>query len=718
MRTKGRPSGLLAATALAWGTALLAAGMADTAHAQGSAVASAALTTSGFSSEDALFARPFIDADETRTNNGVTYRYVHGGFEGTDTRFAYHFPVTAKWQGRFFQYITPVPDSETLSQGLTGEEDRIGSALDAGAYFIETNGGGARAADPFGGMDQTIGAYRANAASARFSRFVAAQVYGTGKHIYGYAYGGSGGAYRTVGSLENTKGVWDGAVPYVMGSPMAIPNMFTVRLNTMRVVGSKLDDVVDALDAGGSGDPYATLDAGQKDALREASRMGFPLPSWYGWRTMGPHAFALLFGAIRMIDAPYFTEFWTQPGYEGHDRPELFTADRVRVDTTIAEVITADRAEAMGIDTGRSPGTAKGTADLAWKAMGLASAGEVPVAVRLASAPQGKPLMLSDLVLPSGQKLLLSDVHGDIAMIGINPPALVAGVKAGQAVRLDNSDILAVESYHRHQVPPNDGQYPVWDQYRDAQGKPLLAQRKMILGPGFTRNASGSVPTGKFDGKVILVENLWDREALPWQGDWYRRQVAGHAGAALDDRFRIWYTDRALHGDQTRQDDGSRVISYLGVLQQALRDVADWVEKGKVPAPSTSYRVVDGQVLVPATAAQRKGIQPIVGLTANGGPVVRVKAGMPVRLAGTIVVPPGAGYVSRAEWDFEGDGAFDGAAKLPGGKKATAKVSTSHAYAKPGTYFAVLRAASQRTGDRKTPFAQIQNLARVRVIVE
>jgi hypothetical protein len=672
------------------------------------------LKTQGYSQEDALFAKPFIDADEARMNNGVAYRYVHGGFEGTDTRFSYYFPEP--WQGRFFQYITPVPDSEKLSQGLMGSEDRIGSAFAGGAYFIETNGGGPKAADPRGGLDPTIGAYRANAAAARFSRFIAAQVYGQRPRIYGYVYGGSGGAYRTLGALENTKGVWDGAVPYVLGSPMAIPNMFTVRLYAMRVLGEKLDGVVDALDAGGSGDPYAGLDEAQSAALREVTAMGFAPQSWYAWRTMGPHAFALLFGAVRAVDAGYFNDFWTKPGYEGHDHPSQYAKARIQFPTAIAQVITADDAERAGMQLDRSPGTAKGTADLAWKEMGVSFAGQRPVAVRLAQRPPAGALLLSDLVLPDGRKLVLSDVQGDLAIIGINDPHVIGSLKVGQTVQLDNSDILAVERYHTHQVPPNDGQYPVWDQFRDPEGNPKLPQRPMLLGPLFTRSASGALQTGQYDGKVILIENLWDREALPWQGDWYRRQVMAKAGADAENRFRIWYTDRALHGDTAQQDDPSRVVSYLGVLQQALLDLAAWVEKGEAPPASTAYKIVDGQVVVPTTVQDRRGIQPVVTLSANGGALARVKAGQPVRLEGVITVPPGTGQVVAAEWDFEGDGNFDETTGVHVSEKVHIKLT--HSYAKPGTYFAVLRGTSQREGDTETAFQRIQTLARARIVVE
>jgi len=671
-------------------------------------------SASGFAIEDAVFAEPYVDVDEWR-DAPVRHRYIHGGFKGTDTRFSFHFPIRENYGNRFFQYITPVPDSETVSQGKEGEEDRIGAALASGAIFVETNGGGPAAAEMGIGKDQTIGAYRANAAAAQFARYMAQQVYGPHR-TYGYAYGGSGGAYRTIGSIENTTGVWDGAVPFVMGSPMAIPNMFTVRLHAMRVVGEKLDDVVDALDAGGSGDPYATLDEEEAAALREVTRMGFNPQSWYAWRTMGPHAFALLFGAIRMVDPTFFGDFWTKPGYEGHDRPDLYNDARVRLDTHVAEVITAVKAEAMGLDYGRQPGQAKGTADLAWQAAGVASAEEMPVAFRLADAAPDAWLLLSDLVLPSGQKLNVREVVGDIVVAGINDPRLLGAVRAGDAVTLDNSDILAVQTYHRHQVPANN-QYPVWDQFRDANGQPLYPQRPMILGPQFTRNAVGSLPTGKFDGKVILIENLWDREALPWQADWYRARVKEQLGENIEDRFRLWFTDRALHGDHAQQDDPTRIVSYLGMLHQALRDLAAWVQDGVEPPRNTSYEVVDGQVVVPAGAPERKGIQPVVTLEVNGGKLAKVKAGEAVTLSGTIAVPPGTGSVIAAQWDFDGEGSFPVSSPVSSGKQQV-RVSITHGFERPGTYYPVLRGVSQRDGNAQTPFARLQNLDRVRVIVK
>lgn len=182
-------------------------------------------------SADPIFTQPYIDKDEIR-ELPVYHRYVHGGFKDTGLRFSFYFPTKEQYQGHFFQYLTPVPDSETLSQGQEGENDKIGFSVSHGAYFIETYGGGSSAtAGPAFTTDPSIGGYRANAAAAQFSRVVAMDMYAS-KRPFGYIFGGRGGAYRTVGE---TVGVWDGAVPFVMGSPMASPyNCCLVHLRTAR----------------------------------------------------------------------------------------------------------------------------------------------------------------------------------------------------------------------------------------------------------------------------------------------------------------------------------------------------------------------------------------------------------------------------------------------------------------------------------------------------
>src|SRR3982750_631297 len=123
--------------------------------------------------KDTVFKEPFVDVDEWR-DKPVRHRYVHGGFKGTEGRFSFYFPSKEKYQGRFFQYITPFPDNENLSQGASGEEDKVGFSITHGAYFIETNEGGRIDFSKPTAGDPTIGAYRVNAASAQFSRVIAA----------------------------------------------------------------------------------------------------------------------------------------------------------------------------------------------------------------------------------------------------------------------------------------------------------------------------------------------------------------------------------------------------------------------------------------------------------------------------------------------------------------------------------------------------------------
>lgn len=671
-----------------------------------------------FSIKDTIFKAPFIDVDEIR-EMPVRHRYVHGGFKGTDTRFSLYFPAKEQYQGRFFQYITPFPDSEYLSQGASGEDDKIGFSISSGAYFIETNGGGkVDFSKPSFSSDPTIGAFRANAAVAQFSKVVASQIFGTHR-TYGYAFGGSGGAYRTIGSIENTENVWDGVVPYVLGSPMAIPNVFAVRMNAMRILDKKLPQIIDAQEPGGSGDIYAGLNEEEKQALMEATKLGFPPKSWFGYKTMGIHGFIALYQGMRMADAKFFDDFWKVKGYLGANPTESLLKARIQKASKIKVLINTDEAVKLGLKERESAGE-RGSADLAWKSMGGVE-GQMPVAFQIADILPDVNFMGGDLVIKSGESagktIQLAYIKEDKVVFGPVDMAILSKIKVGDEVYIDNSNFLAVQTYHRHQVPGKE--YEVWDFWRDAEGKPLYPQRPMLLGPLFTRGAAGVLPTGKFQGKMILLCSLWDREAFAWQGDFYRDKVKTNLGDKTDENFRLWYTDRALHGDLSKQEDPTRTVSYLGVLQQALRDLSAWCEKGILPPASTNYKIEDGQVIVPTTANKRKGIQPTVNLTVDGKKQIEAKAGKTITFSAEVELPADTGKIVSAEWDFEGAGTYTIKQKDIVFDKETgrAKIKMTYKFAKTGTYFSTLRVASQREGDTKTAFAKIQNLDRVRVII-
>lgn len=99
--------------------------------------------------------------------------------------------------------------------------------------------------------------------------------------------------------------------------------------------------------------------------------------------------------------------------------------------------------------------------------------------------------------------------------------------------------------------------------------------------------------TGAINGKVIAVTNLFDVDAYPWDGDWYSQRVKVSPGDRLNDNFRIWYNDYADHV----APHNPFLIDYWGVLEQALRDVSAWAEKGVPPAKSTRYDMIDNQII-------------------------------------------------------------------------------------------------------------------------
>jgi hypothetical protein len=443
--------------------------------------------------------------------------------------------------------------------------------------------------------------------------------------------------------------------------------------------------------------------------------MGFPLRSWFGHRTMGMHAFPVLYGGMRLADPAYFEEFWTTPGYLGCEPPPSLERDRLRYRAEVTATLNHVEAVALGLAVGSQPGQARGAVDTAWRDSG--GPVPVPVALRLSGVA---PVEVegADLLVHSGEakgaRLGLLSVRGDVVVLGPGEAESVLRIRPGDTVEVDNSGFLAAQTYHRHQVPDTDD-FPVWDQFRNADGTPTYPQRPMILGPLFAAAAAGTVQTGRFEGKMIVVESLLDREALPWQAAWYRSRVEEHCGDALEDRFRLWFTDNALHGDDDVQEDPTHTVSYLGMLHQALRDLSRWVEAGIPPPAGTRYEVVDGQVVVPPDATARQGIQPVVSLTVDGGERADVGVGREVNLRASAAVPPGTGFVVGLEWDFDGAGLFPVREIVHVAE--TVDVERRWTAPGPGTYFPVVRVVAQRDGDTDSPYARLRNVARVRVVV-
>ncbi|MBV8691956.1 MAG: PKD domain-containing protein, partial [Actinobacteria bacterium] len=297
------------------------------------------------------------------------------------------------------------------------------------------------------------------------------------------------------------------------------------------------------------------------------------------------------------------------------------------------------------------------------------------------------------------------------------------GLAAGDEVLIDNSNYLAFQTYHRHQVDPD---FEIFDQFT-VGGAPVYPQRPNPIGPRMARQGMGSNESGRFACKMIVVQTLMDEAAFPWQALWYRKKVEAQLGDKIDDQYRLWYVEHAMHTGaepiaglamaDTTPSRRTRMVSYLGVLQQALRDVAAWAERGIAPPASTACECVDAQVRVPATAAERRGTQAVVHLTVNGGQRAEVRAGDAVTFDALIEVPLGAGAVVEAKWDFDGTGEYPVSEDCFDGSLTRMRANQTHTFDQPGTYFPALRVTNQREGDLSTPYGRIMNLGRVRVVV-
>lgn len=676
--------------------------------------------------EDPKYQSPYVDLEEDRERtlpDGTTlpYRYVHGGFGGTNVKFILCFPEKGEFKGRFYQYLSPFPgpDEELASVDKQGEDDIIAFCLKNGAYFVESNMGSKAM---FGPDPEPERVYQSSAAVAEYSRTKAMEYYECTRP-YGYVYGGSGGGYKTMACIENTD-AWDGALPYVIGSPVSLPNTIMLHVQGQRCLRRVFGKIVDALDAGGSGNMYEGLTENEAAMLREITDMGFPPEAWFleAAGQIDDGSLQVLMPLIKMGDPGYFEDFWKVPGYLGTDPESSAVKDRLQFEGIVKSV------HGPGSETDENAVDGRNDVNDAWQKMMTDGNGAW---IELEEVPHGDLYLKGVNIIfqtgeSEGQQLLLDDIKGNCLLIGQcygmdDLDGVLSKVRPGDRLRLDNSDYIAIQSYYRHQVP-EDLSFHAWDQFRDEEGKPAFPQRKNIL--GYTMTGTGTVQDGDIQGKVMVMQSLMDESTCPWCGDWYRNKVKETKGT--DENIHLYYMEHCMH-DRMGALAGNRVTDYRGALRQALLDLGDWVEKGKEPVAPTVYERNGGQIRVPEEAKDRKGMQPAVELLANGSSCARVKAGGTVCFTVRVKVPEGAGEITAIRYDVEDavipseDPVFQNMLEFEKTDEdgcRGAKAEFTYSYKEPGVHFASVLVESNRYGDRNDIFTQVKNLARVRVIAE
>jgi hypothetical protein len=658
---------------------------------------------------DPFFGPAFVDVDEWR-DAPVRHRYVHGGFERTDTRFSFYFPPPEQWQGRLLQTLEGGNGGhENTAQGGVGTMGGIAFAAASGAYLVESNQGHIGSDLSILFREPTVHAFRASAQSARFSRELAAEMYGSPPH-HGYVFGGSGGSARVILCLEHCPDVWQGAVPFITGHATSWSLGFSVQANAARLLGPKMADVIDAVEPGGHGDPFAGLTGDQREALAAMYRAGFPRGAEPSFGTSGyAGTFASHIAALEEFDPTYVDDFWSVPGYTGADG-EL-AAGLLEDKATVVRVVSGIELAARAASTGEG-----GLAG-----MFAAAAGDAPVAVVLdgvdPAAMVGAAMRITSGAA-AGRKLFCTGTVGDALLGAADITERFEGVAPGDEVLIDNREYLAYAYFHRYQVSMDA---PEYRQFR-VDGRPVYPQRS----GDFSRSGllSGANATGRFDGKMIVVQNAHDAACWPNAAVSFRREVEAHLGDAIGDHYRLWFNEHAAHLPGSMNPVAAppvpttRLIDYGGSLEQALCDLMTWVEDGVAPPGDSVYKVDDDQCLALApTAATRHGIQPVVLARANGSVRADVAAGETVTLSVRAEAPAGGGSIVAVAWDFDGTGAFPFAHEGVDGSAAAVALETTHVFDTPGTYFPCARVTAHRDGDVGARFCRLANLGRVRVVV-
>ena len=688
------------------------------------------IEVSGYGVTDPFFGTPYIDEDEERSEP-TPHRHVHGGFSGTDTRFQFAFPSKEQWQGRMFNPLSGAHggDEKFFSTPLGEMIGGMGLSFRLGGYLVQSNQGHiGDNIDPKGGDDPTLYGHRASAEVARFSKYVAAQIYGMPPH-HSYVFGGSGGGRRSPLCLENGGDAWDGALPFMGGGDVnprgstkrikgAQTMSFASMFNVQRLLGQRIHAVVDAMSPGGSGNPFEGLDSHEREELASLYRQGYPRGDEYNIAEPMGQIWLWTSIADELVeqDPSYFENFWTKPGYVGHDLPSAVERDLIDAQLTVKRVITA-------ADMLSDPAFAGDEYSMLRIIIGItaSSRGDMntPYAVEIdglygymlgagvqvtSGEAAGRQLYVTQAV----GNLLMCDGHGEANLQRFN------GVKVGDVVHLSNRRFLAFCYFARHHVMED----PQFDSLR-LDGVPVYPQHEVpLMSP-----LMGVSYSGEFEGKIIWVHHTHDASLWPPQGIIYHQAVLaaqGEAGAA--ERFRIRWTDNAEHiPPMMIPSKGLRAVNtwlvdYGPVIEQTMADLVDWVERGVEPA-GTSYSYADGKVTLPATAAERGGIQAVVRVSANGGSLASVKVGQPVSVTADAELPPNAGTIISLEWDFDGKGAYPLTDDSIDGSATSISRTVTQTYDAPGTYFVTALVHSHRAGDVAATSRRVPNLAQARVVV-
>ena len=663
---------------------------------------------------DPLYATPVIDREED-VETPIKGHVVVGHFEETSgSKFTFFFPSKEygqdsqyHWEGRFYHSVYPGTNGDVYERNI------IMNAL-CGAYSV------ADATPQEGG-------YRSSAAAAKFSRICAAKYYGYDKHIYGYVYGGSGGGFVTTGCIEGTEGVYDGAVPYVVSTKTGLPYNQCSRVFARVIFKDKAPQIAEALEVGGSGDPYSCLTEGEADLFRMLTDYGVPLEVWRNYGrfleitpstyvdTKGTAAAGIPeSGLMEMCryaikkDQTYWDEFWTDPVYLGaSDSPaaKVLQSYLHTEDCVIQKIVPNAKGQPGQLRLDKVPSDPTG----------------VGLRYELYTA-DGRLIGDIDGTINAKKKAfdINLDYSGDIFPYRGTHEDVWSKIQEGMIIRASNRKNLAMVSVFMYHLPVDENVNLDKNAYHEVQflnpDGSLPASFRPSNRDWMSENTQGHQPADGDIGseKIILVGCMSDMEAYMGSA-YYDLQLQDALGPDYGDHVRIWWFDNADHMDSALSTSPQYFIAYSGGLIEAMNEVAAWVEDGVAPSVSTKYSIDGGQVvLADGNALERGGIQPTVDvMTANGKTEkVTVNAGESVDFESSFTLSEMTGNLSAVRWDLVGLGDYDDV-EMTG---LSSKVS--HTYMEPGIYMAAVKIDSQSDKLKGSQYGISQNFRKLRVVVE
>lgn len=691
------------------------------------------ISADGYQVTDGYFGQAYIDQDEIKQRPSP-HRFIHGGFEGTATRFAFYFPATSSYRGRMFQPLEGANGGNEVAfgGGMLGEMfQRIALSERMGGYMVESNQGHiGDDVDPKAGEDPGLYGWRASAEAARFSKFIARQIYGHAPQ-YCYVWGGSGGGRRSPLCLENAPDVWQGCMPSTSGGEIAEPGNnnkvrsggpigFGQMFNVQRLLGrTKLLEVVDAMAPGGSGNPFNTLSTHQREELARLYRIGFPRgnesmilePMGQIW------LWSSLAESLVADDPSYFSDFWSKEGYVGHDMPEAVDSDLINTTATVKRIVTGRDLNEQAEFSGPQYQTMRIFAAMIG---GAGPAYDMPYAIELEGLDSGYRLGAGVKIISgeaAGRQLYTTGIADNIfACDGQGDANLLrfTGVKPGDKVHVDNRHFLAFCYYARHHAI-DEQQF----ESLTLDNQPIYPQHPIP----YMSSLMGNCYSGQYKGKLLWIHHTHDSSVWPANGLLYASAVYAAQGAEqAAENFCLRWNENAEHGPpsivppEPNRASATRLIDFTAITEQSLADLVDWVENGIKPI-SSQHRYADGKISLPATAEERGGIQPVVQVTANGSSRAEIRIGESVNLEVSASVNNAAGKIISVAWDFDGSGQFPFSQPEVDGSLTSVRLKTSHHYEKPGTYYVSAMVHSHRTGDMTASKLRIPNVAQARVIV-